>query len=614
MKFCPEAQTARRGKILQEKMFYFNLCHKVAQLRVMFVVKIVEGMKNSIASRKFAASKSIEDDVVNDGFGQPMPKDLLSAIEVIVDRSRGSELCDLFFEDLALPLGFLMERLQMTRNEALLLAVAVNLGVESSVSMTEFANYFECSRIKLICMTKDLESLVKRRYLVRESGFGGRDNYTLRKDALACLTSDKPYVHEQKSNLTTEQFYDELGTLIHKRKNEDMAFDIFREEVDGLFEANAHLTLPSQLKTYDLTPAERMFMIVACDMLVNNDDEMIVYGDYNDVLSGKIELKRLRSSLGSGKSNLINLGLVENINNNGFSDNSTVRLTDKARTELLSDTGVTVEKRDKNKKLIQPDTITAKELFYNPSEQQQIDRLQSLLKPEAFDDICARLSDKGFRKGFACLFYGAPGTGKTETVLQIARKTGRAIMQVNISDIKSKWVGESEKNIKAIFDRYRALVKSEPLAPILFFNEADAVINKRSENAAHSVDKMENAMQNIILQEMETMEGILIATTNLTKNIDRAFERRFIYKIEFGVPSLEAKRSIWLSMIPSLGDEDATTLATKYNFSGGQIENIARKHTVEQILSGEEPTLATLHKLCDVECLNDISPRRAIGF
>jgi SpoVK/Ycf46/Vps4 family AAA+-type ATPase len=121
-------------------------------------------------------------------------------------------------------------------------------------------------------------------------------------------------------------------------------------------------------------------------------------------------------------------------------------------------------------------------------------------------------------------------------------------------------------------------------------------------------------MQNIILQEIESLEGILIATTNLTSNLDKAFERRFIYKIEFNAPSLEAKQSIWLSMIPSLGESNASTLASAYNFSGGQIENIARKHTIEHILSGEEPTMAAIRKLCDDECLCEVKPRRAVGF
>jgi SpoVK/Ycf46/Vps4 family AAA+-type ATPase len=217
------------------------------------------------------------------------------------------------------------------------------------------------------------------------------------------------------------------------------------------------------------------------------------------------------------------------------------------------------------------------------------------------------------RKGFACLFYGAPGTGKTETVLQLARKCGRDIMQVNISTIKSKWVGESEKNIKAIFDRYRTAVQQSEIAPILLFNEADAIISKRMSNAQRSVDKMDNAIQNIILEEMEKLEGILIATTNLAGNMDSAFERRFIYKIEFKNPSVDAKMSIWKSMIPALNDEMAYILAQKYDFSGGQIENIARKHTVEYVLTGKNADIDNLTQICDSEQLNKRS-NRPIGY
>lgn len=112
------------------------------------------------------------------------------------------------------------------------------------------------------------------------------------------------------------------------------------------------------------------------------------------------------------------------------------------------------------------------------------------------------------------------------------------------------WVGESEKNIKAIFDRYREHVKNSKVAPILLFNEADAVIGKRREGAEKAVDKMENSIQNIILQEMETLDGIMIATTNLEQNMDKAFERRFLYKIKFNKPSVEARMNIWRSMIP----------------------------------------------------------------
>ena len=153
------------------------------------------------------------------------------------------------------------------------------------------------------------------------------------------------------------------------------------------------------------------------------------------------------------------------------------------------------------------------------------------------------------------------------------------------------------------------------VAPILLFNEADAVLGIRQEGAQRSVDKMENSIQNIILQEMETLEGIMIATTNLTSNLDKAFERRFIYKIEFERPGTEAKQQIWKSMIPALSDETAGSLARDFDLSGGQIENIARKRTVELILSGNEPTEQQIREYCQSEAMDSrAEKRRKIGF
>lgn len=301
------------------------------------------------------------------------------------------------------------------------------------------------------------------------------------------------------------------------------------------------------------------------------------------------------------------------MNNDGMGRHDAYELTSYVRNELLQGLGVEPKKKNDNK-LLPSSSIVAKQLFYNPKEERSLMQLCSLLEPEQFDNICTRLEEKGLRRGFACLFYGAPGTGKTETVLQLARKSGRDLMQVNVSEIKSMWVGESEKNIKALFDRYRKLVKESERAPILFFNEADAIINKRNENAERAVDKMENSMQNIILQEIENLEGILIATTNLTKNMDKAFERRFLYKVEFEKPSLEAKQHIWQSMLPPLSATDAEILATKYDFSGGQIENIVRKQSVEEILTGQPVSISRLMEFCDEERMGNAPIRRKIGY
>lgn len=259
-------------------------------------------------------------------------------------------------------------------------------------------------------------------------------------------------------------------------------------------------------------------------------------------------------------------------------------------------------------------SINTKGLFYNAQEREQITALTRLLEQSNFVQVQQRLSEAGMRKGFACIFYGAPGTGKTETVYQIARLTGRNIFTVNISDTKSMWFGESEKKIKEVFDLYRRYADGSSRVPILLFNEADAVIGRRIEGVSRAVDQTENAIQNIILQEMEQLEGIMIATTNLTQNLDPAFERRFLYKVEFRRPTPETRREIWQALIPALSAEDASVLADTYDFSGGDMENIARKSAVDSILRGSTLTLADYHRLCREEKSLSANQRAKVGF
>ena len=173
-------------------------------------------------------------------------------------------------------------------------------------------------------------------------------------------------------------------------------------------------------------------------------------------------------------------------------------------------------------------------------------------------------------------------------------------------------MGESEKRVKDVFDRYRNFVEYCDKEPILLFNEADGIIAKRSTNAVHAVDQMENTLQNIILQEMETLDGIMMATTNFTQNMDSAFERRFLYKINFHKPDCTTRLQIWQSMMPDLPKIDLAILAERYDFSGGQMENITRKATVEHILTGQTPSLETLVGLCEEE--NIAENRSRIGF
>ena len=181
---------------------------------------------------------------------------------------------------------------------------------------------------------------------------------------------------------------------------------------------------------------------------------------------------------------------MEYVNEDGFANRDAYKLTEEAKRDFLGELDIEIKPKGEEKGLLQHENLAKKTLYYNERERGQVERLAALLQPESFKEIRERLRRHGMRNGFACLFYGLPGTGKTETVYQLAKRTGRNIMQVNVTEVKSMWVGESEKNIKALFDRYRALVNQLEVAPILLFNEADAIIGKRQEGAERAVDKM----------------------------------------------------------------------------------------------------------------------------
>ncbi len=293
-------------------------------------------------------------------------------------------------------------------------------------------------------------------------------------------------------------------------------------------------------------------------------------------------------------------GLVEMLANN-FLEDSTLVLTNKGKELFLEEDIDLFEEQIADKDIIDFTQIAEKKLFFEPSLEKQLGTLKNSLSEDNVISIRERLKTNNLPTGITALLYGASGTGKTESVFQMARTTGRMIMHVDISQTKSCWFGESEKIIKGVFNKYRKLSKKCQVKPILLFNEADAVFSKRKDVNRSNVAQTENAIQNIILEEMESFDGILIATTNMDSNLDNAFERRFLFKVCFNKPTIDSKMRIWKDKMPHLSDEEAMSLATSFDFSGGEIDNIVRKATIEEVVNGGAPTLERLIILCGEE-------------
>ncbi len=298
-----------------------------------------------------------------------------------------------------------------------------------------------------------------------------------------------------------------------------------------------------------------------------------------------------------------------------FGENTVLSLTDKGKELFFEEDAELFIDKGNDKCRIKSNGIKEKHLFFSDSQREQLSLVENALEENNYRSLVSRLEDKGLMKGLAVLLYGAPGTGKTETVMQWARRTGRDIIHVDISASKSMWYGESEKIIKKIFSDYRNACSNAMLKPILLFNEADAIFSRRRSigSGNGSIDQTENTIQNIILEEMEKLEGILVATTNLEDNLDGAFERRFLFKIRYEKPSLQAKTNIWKDKLPTLSEDEAHKLASGFDFSGGEIDNIVRKATMEEVISGKSPSINDLVAFCEHEKLTG-SKASKIGF
>ena len=508
----------------------------------------------------------------------------------------------------------LAEELGLNDIQTVILTTIVRRSSRDELDGNDIAFHLGLSYLKFLAYYKEVIGLKDRGYI----HVSVKGKIKLPRTVLTCLLENRPVAPEQRTGLTANQLLMRIKKELDSREDDFCTTSEVIEELNELMALNPDNSVSRTIMKIfghltDQTEAIIVYGLVY--LYYFDDDDMVSWRNLDDYMSEtelmdfKMDYKFERLSLQKNK-------VIEYAGRNSVMSKDYFKLSDEVKEELFADVGG-IRKEEKNvaasKKMLSAD-ILPKTLFYNPEEHRQVEQLKELMSQERLNDIRARMKDKGLRTGFTCLFYGGPGTGKTETVYQIARESGRDLFIVDVSQIKSCWVGESEKNIKKVFDKYREAVKDGGIIPILLFNEADAVFGIRQEGAESAVDKMENSIQNIILQEMEDLDGILIATTNLTTNLDKAFERRFLYKIRFERPSREARVSIWRAMMPSLSEEEAKILANNYDFSGGQIENIVRKREIQSIIDSTEPGFNDVLSFCAEEVIGNGSGRRRIGF
>ena len=518
------------------------------------------------------------------------------------------------FSDAKESIAFVSESLDITAMQAVLFSMLMEHNCRRGKDLVEFAGDLGMTRMTLYSYESDLSALENKKLVRRDEK---ENEIKIPQHVVNALVKHGRLDDKDRKNLDTDQIMEMINSIYDRVTDDDLSEGDFVCEIDDLLKANPQNHFVNEVKSLGLTDHDsKLILYTLIYRYQFENDDNVGWHDFEDVVDLKYRTHILERNFRAKTLKIAADEIAVPKVIDGMASPTQFHLADSVKERLFAEIGGCRETNGGVPlKTVRIEDIVSKELFYNSSERDQVQRLTDLLSDEKYMQTCERLKSKGLRTGFSCLFYGGPGTGKTETVYQIARQTGRELVPINVQEIKSCWVGESEKQVKSVFDRYRAMVEKAKTAPILLFNEADAIFGVRKDGATNAVDKMENSIQNIILQEMEKLDGILIATTNLTGNLDKAFERRFLYKIEFKKPEPEVKSKIWLSMIPELTEEQSRELSRCYDFSGGQIENITRKREISYILYGEQPGFEEIKAYCGEEMIaSPASTRKSIGF
>ena len=511
-------------------------------------------------------------------------------------------------------IAYLQERLNLSRIQVLILTSVLYYSAKHSgrkCNMDDLANLLRMHPLRVLQLRDEFCVLDELGYIVNCQN---KDGWSLSMvgEALESLAMDIPFDPQILKLENNFDFLCKANRFIKEghRYDED---GTIAKNINRLMKQNQHLAVVQNLQNIK-GEADMWFMLLMMTTLAIEEDSYVNARDLAQMLSERT-IRIILKQIMDNKHPFAKQGYIELRNQAGQVQQGEWVLSQEGWLAMLGnqeevESIVPIEEDENINMLTSYKQLAQRPLYFSDKTEEQVQTLTNLLHEEQLAKVRQALKTHNMPLGFCCLFYGAPGTGKTELVQQLAIATQRDLFQVNIATLRDKYVGESEKQLKRIFDKYRSLVRTQEHAPILFFNEADAIFGNRMENTQRSVDKMENALQNIILQEMEVLDGIMICTTNLTSCLDKAFDRRFIYKVEFEKPTNQARKLIWQSMLSSLNDEQATELANRFDFSGGQIQNISRKQVINAIFSGKDELDYDQIKL---DCQNESISRNSRG-
>lgn len=545
-----------------------------------------------------------------------MSQSLLPHIEPITSEAKRCKLDFGKMSGVENEVKSISEFFDISSVQTIIFSCLLEFSFHRTVTFDFFALNADCSIIHIINLTNEFESLEKKRLIKKVCKENGRQllfhdiGYSVPYNVIESLRLNNRQLINDCAKMNLPLLVEKVAEMIEERSNSSSSTKEMLEQVEFLLAINKDNPFINFINSNTKNTTNKCLVLSLSLLSFRRREVNSLEGITSSIFDNLSEQLEYEQNLLARNNELTRNGIIRFVESE-FMDEKVPMLTDKTIKLLYADyPELKVELEVDG--VIRSNKIAAKKLFYDSNLSGQIKKLIRTISQNHYEEVQSKLTQNGLPTGITAMFYGSSGTGKTETIYQIARITGRDIMMVDLSQLKSKWFGDSEKRVKKIFDDYNRLCNNYTIKPILFINEADGMFTKRLTNGISSADQAVNTMQNIILQALENFEGILLATTNLSANLDSALERRFLFKIEFKNPHPNTSQRIWKSKIPELKPSYIKLLSERYQLSGGEIENVARKYFMDKIINDKRVGIEQIISYCEEE--KPFQKQRKIGF
>ncbi len=507
------------------------------------------------------------------------------------------------------------KELKCSKNEALILRELCKNYVVSISSVNTFTlltGIFGSEKYLYLDTLEDLKRLIERGFINQNSGFfkniesNKSQKLTLSLlqselslseyfleflEAKPCLNLDKKeaygeYLEYLKDEFMRVELYERLSFIRSSTYSDEVKAQIklYEKHIkERLKKSKFYNILADIFKEYNLESKEQIIFLALLKEEYTLSNENSVSREMNSLLSLVSENdleKHKNKSLLQENAPLLNLIEYDEYLNTFGDISKSFFITDEILQRIIN------FEPKQNKKIKIENVLKEQDIFelIEPSidindiimPQNTKELLENILKQQD-KKVLERLNSWGIKSNknieAKIIFYGPAGTGKTMSALAMAKSMKKTVLSFDCSKILSKWVGESEQNVRKIFDTYKNIVQTCKQSPILLLNEADQFLSTRVESSSGS-DKMHNQMQNIFLEQIERFNGVIIATTNFLESLDSAFSRRFDYKIEFKKPDFKDRLKMWEKFLPRKASFEKVfdvNILANYELSGAQI-------------------------------------------